>query len=85
MQHHQSNATVLDTSGHRDRLRRWMRTEAAADYTGHGKSTLDKLRITGGGPRYVKRGSVVLYDIADLDRWLEERKVRSTSERVRVA
>ena len=79
------DATLSCSTGGPYWPRRWMRTEAAADYTGHGKSTLDKLRITGGGPRYVKRGSVVLYDIADLDRWLEERKVRSTSERVRVA
>ena len=64
---------------------RWMRTPDAAAYAGHGKSTLDKLRIVGGGPPYVKRGSVVLYDRDDLDRWLAERKVRSTSEPVRAA
>ena len=64
---------------------RWMRTPAAAEYTGFGESTLEKKRITGGGPPYVKRGSVVLYDRHDLDRWLEERKVHSTSEPVRAA
>ena len=79
------DATASRSTGGPYWSRRWLRTEAAADYTGHGKGTLDKLRTTGGGPRYVKRGTVVLYDRADLDRWLEERKVRSTSERVRAA
>ena len=65
--------------------RRWMRTQEAANYTGHGKSTLEKLRVLGGGPPYVKRGTVVVYDRDDLDRWLAERKVSSTSERVRGA
>ena len=56
-------------------LRRWMRTQEAANYTGHGKSTLEKLRAQGGGPPYVKRGTVVVYALDDLDRWLAERKV----------
>lgn len=64
---------------------RWMRTAEAAAYIKHGESTLEKLRLRGGGPPFTKRGSVVVYDRVDLDRWLEERKVRSTSERPRAA
>ena len=31
---------------------RWLRTEEAAAYVGLSKSTLEKLRVTGGGPVY---------------------------------
>ena len=60
---------------------RWLRAPAAATYLGLGVGTLNKLRIYGGGPPYSKLTSVVVYDRADLDRWAEERKVRSTSQR----
>jgi predicted DNA-binding transcriptional regulator AlpA len=63
----------------------WLRTPAAAGHLGLGVSTLNKLRLTGGGPRFAKLGSVVVYDVADLDAWAAERKVRSTSEAVRAA
>lgn len=61
--------------------RRWLRVRDAANHLGMGVSTLNKMRLTGGGPRFAKHSSIVLYDRADLDRWLEERKVRSTSQR----
>src|SRR3954466_15903273 len=60
---------------------RWLRTPGAAVHCDLGKSTLEKRRVTGDGPPFVKMGAVVLYDRADLDRWLEERKVLSTSQR----
>ena len=65
--------------------RRWMRNPQAAEYVGLGESTLDKKRVTGGGPPFVKVGAAVLYDREDLDRWLKDRKVRNTSEPVRPA
>jgi hypothetical protein len=55
-------------------LPQYMRPAVAAKYTGHSESTLAKLRMTHNrdkGPRYVKRGGVVLYRRADLDAWLE--------------
>lgn len=55
-------------------------TEAAAIYCGVGKSTLEKLRLTGGGPTYLKPTRNVVYQVADLDRWLESRRRNSTSE-----
>ncbi|MBM0207611.1 helix-turn-helix domain-containing protein [Micromonospora sp. STR1s_5] len=55
-------------------------TPAAADYLGLGKSTLDKLRLTGGGPQYSKYGRRVVYDPDDLDSWSEQHKRRSTSD-----
>ena len=57
-----------------------MRPPEAASYTGVAESTLAKLRVTGGGPSYSKVGRLVLYDVGDLDAWLDARRVRSTSE-----
>lgn len=55
-----------------------MRTKEAAQYLGLSKSTLDKLRCFGGGPRYYKLGRPVVYDAADRDAWKAER-VRTTT------
>jgi hypothetical protein len=59
--------------------RRHLRPEAAV-YAGFSKSKLDKLRVFGGGPVFIKAGRVVLYDIADLDRWLGAQRRTSTSD-----
>ncbi len=45
-------------------------------------STLQKLRVTGGGPPYVKLGRAVRYRESDLRDWVEARLTRSTSDRV---
>ncbi|YBV98355.1 helix-turn-helix domain-containing protein [Phyllobacteriaceae bacterium JZ32] len=50
-----------------------MRVREAATYLGLSKSTLDKLRCFGGGPRYYKLGRAVVYNTADLDAWLAKR------------
>ena len=50
--------------------RRLWRTREVADYTGLGKSTLDKLRLSRGGCPYIRVGRVVLYDPDDVDAWL---------------
>ena len=42
--------------------------------------TLEKLRVNGGGPRFRKFGSRVIYARADLDRWASERVCESTSD-----
>ena len=62
-------------------LPRFLDTVQAAELTGLGKSTLNKLRTSGGGPRFIKAGPRrVLYDPADLKAWLEGQKRRSTSD-----
>ena len=61
---------------------RRLRTADAAAYCGSTKSTFEKYRLTGEGAAYSKLGRVVVYDIADLDAWLESKKRRSTSEAV---
>src|SRR5262245_17430723 len=58
-----------------------MRSAAAAQYLGIAESTLNKSRLTGDGPPFVKVGSrSVVYRKADLDKFLEDRVRRSTSE-----
>lgn len=55
-------------------------TTSAARYAGLGKSTLEKLRLYGGGPIYIKVGKRVVYDVNDLDAWLASRRRQSTSQ-----
>lgn len=57
-----------------------LNTKEAASYVRLGKPTLERFRISGGGPRYCKLGGAVRYRRADLDAWLESRLVQSTSE-----
>jgi predicted DNA-binding transcriptional regulator AlpA len=54
----------------------------AASYLSLSASTLNRLRVSGGGPRYAKLAGRVLYDVCDLDQWIEDNKRGSTSERV---
>jgi excisionase family DNA binding protein len=58
-----------------------MRTPDAAEYLGIPKSTLEKMRLTGDGPLYVKAGRIVVYRKSDIDRWLECRVRQSTAGR----
>jgi hypothetical protein len=54
--------------------------EGAARYTGTSASFLNKRRVFGGGPQYLKLGRKVLYDQGDLDAWMAAHKRQSTSE-----
>jgi predicted DNA-binding transcriptional regulator AlpA len=58
------------------------RTSEAAIYCGLSMSTLNKLRMFGGGPIYLKLGRSVVYDQDDLDAWLDSKKRQSTSDGV---
>ena len=57
-----------------------LNTREAAAYVRLGKPTMERFRISGGGPVFVKLGGAVRYRKADLDSWVETRRVRSTSE-----
>jgi predicted DNA-binding transcriptional regulator AlpA len=61
---------------------RRLRTKEAAHYLGYSESTLEKKRLTGDGPPFIRlgRGGTVVYDTHDLDAWLAARRVGSTSE-----
>jgi hypothetical protein len=60
--------------------RRMMRCAGASGYLGLAESTLAKMRMRGDGPAYIKAGKVVLYDPADCDAWLADRRRLSTSQ-----
>ena len=55
-------------------------TPQAAGFLGLGVSSLEKLRVTGGGPAFLKIGRRVVYDARDLERWLAKHRHSSTSE-----
>lgn len=59
--------------------------EAAADYTKISRSSLNKLRVYGSGPLFIKVGARVIYDTDDLDVWLTARKVANTSQTPNIA
>ena len=55
-------------------------TKAAAARVGLSAVTMERYRLTGGGPRFAKLGKAVRYRPADLEAWVEARLVSSTSE-----
>ena len=60
--------------------KRLLTVAEATTYLSLSASTLNKLRVSGGGPRYVKLGGKILYDVRDLDQWIEDHKRNSTSD-----
>lgn len=57
-------------------------TDEAAELIGWAPNTLEKKRVTGGSPPYLKLGRSVRYREEDLHDWLSARVVSSTSEPV---
>jgi excisionase family DNA binding protein len=55
----------------------------AAEVLRLSERTLERLRLQGSGPRYVKAGRSVRYRETDLDGWIASRVVGSTSEETR--
>ncbi len=60
----------------RDRLS----NEQAAEYLGLKAATLNKWRVYGEGPPFIKVGRLIQYRKTDLDDYLSSRLVKSTSE-----
>jgi len=62
--------------------KRILRTPEAAEYIGLTASTLEKMRLHGDGPGFIRlTKKAVGYDIKTLDNWIDSRKkLRSTSE-----
>ena len=58
---------------------RRLRTNDAAEYVGLSPRTLEKKRLEGTGPRYLKIGRAVIYDTSDLDDYLAAFTRTSTS------
>lgn len=52
----------------------------AAAYLRVSKSYLDKLRVYGGGPSFLRFGRKILYRQRELNLWADQRSFKSTSE-----
>jgi predicted DNA-binding transcriptional regulator AlpA len=57
-----------------------MRTRDAAAYIGLAESTLEKRRVSGGGPKFIRLGRSIRYRVEDLEAFLAEHVFGSTSE-----
>ncbi len=61
-----------------------VRVQQAAEYLGISKSFLDKARCYGTcGPAYIRLGRTIVYDTAELDRWLKSCTVANDNARNR--
>ncbi|WP_419739564.1 helix-turn-helix transcriptional regulator [Ruegeria sp.] len=58
----------------------FLTTREAAYYLCLSYRTLEKMRLTGNGPRFRKHGRYVRYHIADLEAWSQGRGQSSTSD-----
>ncbi len=59
---------------------RYLNNEEAAAYLKLSPHTLNKKRVIGGGPKFRKLGSRVVYAIDDLESWMEARACDTTSD-----
>jgi hypothetical protein len=57
-----------------------LNSKRAAALLGVSERTLERLRMDGEGPVYLKFGLTVRYDPVDLRDWIERRKRTSTSD-----
>lgn len=57
-----------------------MNTNQAAEYLGLAVSTMNKWRVYGGGPKFLKLGRSIRYRKPDPDQYLEEVVRSSTAE-----
>ncbi|HVJ39087.1 MAG TPA: helix-turn-helix domain-containing protein [Stenotrophomonas sp.] len=58
-----------------------MSVPKAAAYLGIAKGTLDKMRASGRGPRFIRLGSRVFYRKGDLDAYLQANVVETADSR----
>ena len=56
------------------------RPDEAGEYVGFTSGWLAKLRIYGGGPKFIKLGRKIRYARSDLDAWIASGRSASTSE-----
>jgi hypothetical protein len=63
------------------KMNQFLDTKEAAKHVRLSTATLERLRVTGGGPAFIKPiPTRVVYDVADLDAWMRGRRRQSTSE-----
>ena len=59
---------------------RYFTNDEAADYLRLSPRTLEKQRVIGNGPKFRKFGRRVMYAVADLDAWADQRSYETTSD-----
>ena len=59
---------------------RLLTTIEAAEYLALGKQTIERWRLTGEGPKFVKMGGAVRYRLEDLDAFVAGNLVQTTAE-----
>ena len=59
---------------------RYLTNNEAAAFLRLSPRTLEKQRVLGGGPRFRKFGRRVMYAVADLDAWADQRSFEATSD-----
>jgi len=59
---------------------RYLTNDEAAEYLRLSPRTLEKQRVIGGGPKFRKFGRRVMYAVADLDGWADQRSFEATSD-----
>ncbi len=57
-----------------------MRPDVTAAYLSLSTQRLAKMRLSGGGPAFIKAGRSILYRREDLDAWLKSLSRHSTSD-----
>lgn len=57
-------------------------TKEAANYLRLAENTLEKMRLTGAGPQFVRMGRAVRYTRNALENWMTARTVSSTSQQI---
>jgi predicted DNA-binding transcriptional regulator AlpA len=60
----------------------YLNVAEAAKLANLGVSTLNKLRLTGDGPSYIKLGRRVVYARDDIEGWMQSKRRRSTSDAI---
>ncbi len=59
---------------------RYLTNDEAAEFLRLSPRTLEKQRVIGGGPRFRKFGRRVMYAVADLETWADDRSFEATSD-----
>lgn len=57
-----------------------LKTPDAASFLGVSASLLNKLRVMGGGPNYLRLGKAVRYTQTDLREWVQLHRYENTSQ-----
>lgn len=63
-------------------MEKLLTTDQAAPRIGVTAKTLANWRVSGCGPKFIRAGTKIVYDPADIEAWKATRRVSSTSELV---